>query len=170
MDDVSEIRADDVSIRIREFADLLRKCVDSGASIGFLRPLSEAAATKYWLDLLPEVVGQERRVFAAVQGDRIVGSIQLRMISTPNQPHRAELAKLIVQPDTRRSGLGGKLISAAEAVARASGRSLLTLDTAGEEAKALYDKFGYIRCGSIPDYALNADGKSEANVIYYKKL
>jgi ribosomal protein S18 acetylase RimI-like enzyme len=170
MAEVCEINPDRLRAELDTFADLLCACVDDGASIGFLRPMDRQTAWQFWEAVCEACVRGERRVFVALKEARIAGCVQLCPIAIPNQPHRAEISKLIVHPSARRQGLARKLMIAAEFAAKTSGRTLLTLDTAGAPAAALYDSIGYVRCGGIPGFALDADGTPEPNIFYYKSL
>lgn len=153
--------------RMTEWEQLLTHVVEDGASIGFLPPLSAGEARAYW----ETVGGPEIVLFAAYIDDRLVGSVQLHLCGKPNGGHRAEIAKLMTDPDYRRRGIGRRLMQQAEAHAASWGRSLLVLDTReGDPSNALYLSLGYVRAGSIPDYARSADGTLAATVLYYKRL
>lgn len=170
MTEIRPLHGADLASALPALADLLCACVDDGASIGFLRPLDKQMARSFWDDVAGASARAGRLVFGAFREGRLEGSVQLIPIHIPNQPHRAEIAKLIVHPQARRRGHARALMLAAEAAARNSGRSLLTLDTAGAAASALYESLGYIRCGGIPGFALDADGQPEPNIFYYKSL
>jgi GNAT superfamily N-acetyltransferase len=154
-----------------QLAALLQDAVAGGASIGFLRPLSLAAAQHYWHDVIREV-GQGSRVLLVIRDEAgIAGSVQLGLCQRQNGRHRAEVQKLLVHTRTRRRGLAGILMSALEAEARAAGRTLLYLDTEpAQPAEAMYRKHGWIPAGEIPDYATTPDGHLHSTVIFYKKL
>ncbi|WP_042160803.1 GNAT family N-acetyltransferase [Paenibacillus gorillae] len=151
-----------------ELASLLIAIVEDGGSIGFLPPLDNRAALKYWR----EVPGGDGVILLAakLQG-RIVGSIQLQLSTKPNGSHRAEIAKLMTHPDYRRKGIGRLLMQAAESQAVQEKRTLLVLDTReGDPSNLLYSSLGYVQAGRIPDYARSADGGLDATIYYYKKL
>lgn len=151
-----------------ELAAIMGRCVDAGASIGFLRPMDLILAHEFWRGIAQSEARGERLVFGALSGDKLLGSVQLVLAQMPNQPHRADILKLIVDPAARRQGLARGLMEMAETTAAKIGRRLLTLDTATEDAASLYRALGYQFSGRIPDYALNPDGVAEATEIYYK--
>jgi len=153
--------------RMTEWEQLLTLVVEDGASIGFLPPLSTGEARAYW----EGVEGPEIVLLAAYIEDRLVGSVQLHLCGKPNGSHRAEIAKLMTRPDYRRRGVARRLMQHAEAYAASQARSLLVLDTReGDPSNTLYLSLGYVRAGSIPDYARSADGALAATVFYYKRL
>ncbi len=152
---------------------LLHACVHAGGSVSFVLPFSRDDAKAFWRgDVLPGLNAGTRCVLLARRDAEIVGSVQLDMATPPNQPHRAEVRKLLVCPDVRRKGIARALMAALEEHARAAGRTLLTLDTVtGGNAEPLYLSMGYVALGSLPGYALNFDSsKLEATTIMYKAL
>jgi ribosomal protein S18 acetylase RimI-like enzyme len=154
--------------RLRE---ILIDCVRDGASIGFLDPLSPADADAYWWRIEKAVGGGRVILLAAeVDGGSLAGTVQLDIDTLPNQPHRATVSKLLVHTSARRRGLGAALMLELEHEALAAGRWLLTLDTATGDAARLYERLGYERAGSIPEYAMNPDASLTATTFYYKRL
>ncbi|MBU8714245.1 MULTISPECIES: GNAT family N-acetyltransferase [Brevibacillus] len=152
---------------LRELARLLVDVVADGASIGFLPPLTEEEAYKYWT-LVPR---EQVVVWVAEKETGIVGTIQLQLSDRPNGLHRAEIVKLMVHPSAQRQGIGRTLMLLAEARAMAENRSLLVLDTrAGDPSNQLYQAMGYKEAGRIPQYAKSADGELHDTVIYYKQI
>ncbi len=152
---------------------LLREVVHAGGSVSFVLPFSQQAAKAFWHDdVLPGVKAGTRCVLLARRDGEIVGTVQLDMATPPNQPHRAEVRKLLVHPGARRLGIARMLMNALEDYARAAGRTLLTLDTVtGGKAEPLYLSMGYVAIGSLPGYALNFDSsKLEATTFMYKEL
>jgi GNAT superfamily N-acetyltransferase len=151
-------------------AALLVDAVDRGAGVSFMRPLSIDAARDWWRQALESA--HPRAVFLVARDDRgIAGTVQLHPAWAPNQPHRADVAKLIVHRRARRCGIGRALVDAIETHARDAGFTLLTLDTVrGDSAEALYAGAGWQRAGVIPDYALSPDGLLCDTVVFYKKL
>jgi ribosomal protein S18 acetylase RimI-like enzyme len=151
---------------------LLIDSADSGASTSFLPPLASADAETFWRRQLP--LAPRGAIFLARADGHdgaIDGCVMLVPAWAPNQPHRAEVAKLIVHRRARRRGLGRQLMTALEGHARAAGFTLLTLDTIqGDAAEALYRDLGWIEVGAIPGYSINAGGDSSATVIFYKSL
>ncbi len=150
-------------------AAILRGCVDGGASVSFLPPLAHDAALAFWRGVT-KAVGQGAAVLlAAWLGGALVGTVQLGIATPPNQPHRADLRKLLVTPSARRQGVAAALMTAAEAAAAAHGRSLLTLDTRADDAgEALYRTLGWTEAGRIPGYSIDGAGRLEATVLFYK--
>lgn len=157
-----------------DLVTLLQSCVHSGASLGFLAPLSETEAGEYWDSLTPYVQSGSRAVLVARDdGDgRVVGSGQLAFESKPNGRHRAEVNKIMVLPSHRRRGIAARVMRELEQLAQERSVWLLFLDTSEGfgGARALYESLGYVYAGGIPDYALDPDGRPEKNAIYYKRL
>ncbi|KUM01939.1 GNAT family N-acetyltransferase [Chromobacterium subtsugae] len=156
-----------------ELAELLHACVHGGASIHFVQPFTLEQATAFWRDsTLLGVAGGGRVLLAALVDGELAGSAQLDCGTPPNQPHRAEVCKLLVHPDYRRQGVARALMAELEAQARLRKRSLLTLDTAsGDHAEPLYLSLGYQEAGRIPGYAWDGRGeKLQATTLMYKTL
>ena len=141
-------------------ARVLIACVEAGASVSFMLPLPLQKARAFWHAAARGVARGERLLFAAWLDGAIVGTVQIAFAQQENQPHRADLQKLLVHPDARRHGIARRLLAAAEAGAAASGRTLLVLDTGppGGAAEALYRSAGWQEVGTVPGYALNPDG------------
>jgi len=156
-----------------QLADVLHACVHAGASVSFVLPFSKDEAIAFWRDqVLPAVNAGTRGVFIARADGRIVGTVQLDLSTPPNQPHRAEVKKLLVHPDARRRGIARSLMNAAHDHARAAHRTLLTLDTAvGSLAEPLYLSLGYVPIGVIPRYSFNFNSTVlEGTTVMYKDL
>jgi GNAT superfamily N-acetyltransferase len=151
-------------------AGVLVDCVEGGASVSFLHPLTRERARAYWADVAAGVARGGRALIVAEDGDGIVGTVHLVLDLPENQPHRADLSKMLVHRRARRRGVGEALLRAAEAAAQDLGRTLLVLDTASADAERLYERAGWHRVGAIPDYALLPDGKPCDTVIYYRVL
>jgi ribosomal protein S18 acetylase RimI-like enzyme len=150
---------------------LLRDAVEDGASIGFLLPLTEAEAIHYWQEVATAVRGPFRILLVARIDQNIVGTVQLDLASRPNGIHRAEVAKLMVHTAYRQRGAGQMLMAAVEQEARLAGRTTLVLDTReGDPSEHLYTKLGYVRAGTIPEYARSTDGSLHTTVFMYKLL
>ncbi len=168
---IRALTADQIVARVDAFADILIDCVNRGASVGFLAPLDPDKAAKFWQDIASSVGRAERMVLAAEDRNGIlVGTISIVLAQPENQPHRADIAKMLVHRAARRQGVGAALLASAEAAARAESKTVLVLDTAGAEAAALYSKAGWQMVGTIPDYALWPDGQLCATTIFYKTL
>jgi acetyltransferase len=150
---------------------LLQDTVASGASVGFLPPLSEEEARQYWQTAFQGVADGSRVLLVAYDADAIVGSVQLELTMRSNGLHRAEVQKLFVLQSQRRRGIGQVLMQAVEQAARERGRSLLVLDTRqGDNAERLYRRLGYHEVGTIPAYALSATGTLDGTIFFYKEL
>ncbi|MDQ1002519.1 ribosomal protein S18 acetylase RimI-like enzyme [Neobacillus niacini] len=156
-----------IETHINPLSELLVKVVDEGASIGFLPPMKLSAARQYWQTVLkPDVV-----LFIAKINNEIVGTIQVHLCTKQNGLHRAEIAKLMTGPNARRKGVGRALLKMAEERAINEGRTLLVLDTReGDPSNLLYQSFGFIPAGKIPNFALSGKGELDTTVIYYKNL
>jgi GNAT superfamily N-acetyltransferase len=156
---------------LQGLSDVLVDCVEGGASVSFMLPMTRAKADAFWRDAAASVARGERVVLVAenVTGT-IVGTVTVILQQPENQPHRGDLAKMLVHRHARRQGVGAALLVAAERYALAAGKTLLVLDTASADAERLYERQGWQRCGVIPDYALLPDGAPCATTIYYKFL
>ena len=151
-------------------AAVLLDCVKGGASVGFMSPLTPERALAFWRKVADEVDAGERGLLVAEDENGIVGTVQLVLVQPDNQPHRADLSKMLVMRRARRHGCGARLMQAAEDLARSCGKTLLVLDTASEEAMRLYERQGWLRCGEIPGFALLPQGGLCATVLYYREL
>ena len=151
-------------------AGVLADCVDGGASVGYLAPLSAAEARRTFEEMLPDVASGRRVLVAAFDGGELVGTGQLIHAHYPNQPHRADVAKVLVHRSARRRGDGRLVMERLEHEALASGRTLLVLDTATGNAERLYERLGWTRSGTIPGYALMPDGRECDTTFFYKRL
>lgn len=161
----------DAAARRRDgLAAVLVDAVAGGASVSFMAPFGPEAAAEFWRGVEAEIAAGRTALFAALDGDRVLGTVQLKLAMPPNQPHRAEIAKMLVLRSARRQGLGRALMQAAETEALRRGKTLIVLDTASDAAERLYEGIGYVRVGPIPDYALFPDGRPCATTIYYKRL
>ena len=151
---------------------LLQDAVESGASVGFLPPLSTAEATAYWQSVTAAIADGSRLLLVAHwSGQGLVGSVQLDLAMRPNGLHRAEVAKLMVHRTARRQGIAHALMLALEEHARRLGRTTLVLDTRhGDPSELLYQSLGYTFVGTIPQYARSADGTLHATAFYYRIL
>jgi GNAT superfamily N-acetyltransferase len=155
---------------LEELCTVLIDCVEGGASVNFMLPMSHAKAEGYWRSTAARVERAELLLLVAEDERGIVGTVQLLFAQPENQPHRADLAKMLVHRRARRAGVGAALLAAAETAARAAGRTLLVLDTASAAAERLYARGGWQRLGTVPRYALMPDGAPCATVFFYKSL
>jgi len=156
---------------IEGLSDVLIDCVEGGASVSFMLPMSRAKADAFWRSTAASVARGERVVLAAEDAaGTIVGTAQVILAQPENQPHRGDLAKMLVHRRARRRGVGAALLVAAERSALSAGKTLLVLDTASDDAERLYVRQGWQRCGEIPNYALWPDGRPCATTFFYKFL
>jgi GNAT superfamily N-acetyltransferase len=150
---------------------VLIDCVEGGASVGFMPPMTREKALKFWRGVAASSARGERLVFIAEDQAGILGTVQLLFAAPENQPHRAVIAKMQVHRRARRRGVGAALLKAAEEAARAHGRTLLVLDTVtGSEGYRLYSAQGWQTVGEIPDYALWPNGELCPTTYFYKLL
>jgi GNAT superfamily N-acetyltransferase len=156
--------------QLRGLADVLIDCVDGGASVSFMHPLQPAKALEFWRTVADGVGRGERALLVAEDGGGIIGTVQLILGQPENQPHRADLSKMLVHRRARRRGVGEALLKTAESVARECGKSLLVLDTASGDAERLYVRLGWQRCGVVPGYALWPRGGLCDTTFYYRTL
>jgi len=156
---------------IEGLSDVLIDCVEGGASISFMLPMSRTKAEAFWRTIASSIARRERVVLAAEDdAGVIVGTVQVILAQPENQPHRGDLAKMLVHRRARRQGIGAALLAAAERSALNAGKTLLVLDTASGDAERLYAREGWQRCGQIPNYALWPDGTPCATTIFFKFL
>jgi len=157
---------------IRQLSDVLIDCVEGGASVSFMLPISRTKARAFWHGVAASLARGERVVLAAEDAaGTIVGTVQVIWAEPENQPHRADLAKMLVHRRVRRRGVGAALLKAAERSALGAGRTLLVLDTVtGGDAGRLYAAQGWQRCGDIPNYALWPDGRPCSTTVFFKSL
>lgn len=165
-------RLDTVSdTQIEQLAGVLIDCVEGGASVSFMHPLTHARAAAFWHGVAQGVAAGERALLVAEDAQGICGTVQLVLAQPENQPHRADLAKMLVHRRMRSQGLGEALMRAAETMARDSGKTLLVLDTiTGSTADRLYERLGWQRVGEIPDYALMPQGGLRGTTVFYRRL
>lgn len=156
---------------IQGLSDVLIDCVEGGASVSFMLPMTRAKAETFWRGTAASAARGERVVLAAEdETGAIVGTAQIILDQPENQPHRGDLAKMLVHRRARRRGVGAQLLQAAERSALDAGKTLLVLDTASDDAERLYARQGWQRCGVIPNYALLPDGTPCATTYFFKSL
>jgi GNAT superfamily N-acetyltransferase len=153
-------------------ADVLIDCVEGGASVSFMLPISRSTAVAFWRRVAEDVARDERILLVAEnENGRIVGTVQLVTALPENQPHRADVAKMLVCRDARRQGVASRLMAAVDDAAREAGKSVLVLDTVtGGDAEALYERSGWQRVGVVPNYALMPDGTFCGTTFFHKQL
>ncbi|MFJ5367702.1 GNAT family N-acetyltransferase [Bosea sp. CER48] len=168
---IDALDGDAAEAAIPALVEILRDCVANGASVGFMNWNTPADYERFWRDIAAGVGGGQVVLLAARNEDGIVGTAQLHLIGKPNQPHRAEIAKVLVHSRARRQGIGEALMQRAEAIAREMGRDLLVLDTDEHgAARRLYNRLGWTEVGTIPRFALMPDGADCGSTFFYKSL
>jgi GNAT superfamily N-acetyltransferase len=157
--------------QIDALASVLLDCVEDGASVGFMRPLTRDRAVAFWRRVAQGVSAGERVLLVAEDAQGVCGTVQLVLDLPENQPHRADLSKMLVHRRARRQGLGAALMQAAETTARECGKTLLVLDAVtGGDAERLYERLGWVRVGAIPGYALMPKGGLCSTTVFYRNL
>jgi GNAT superfamily N-acetyltransferase len=156
--------------QIDALSSVLIDCVEGGASVSFMHPLAPQRARDFWQCVAHELPSGVRALLVAEDDAGIVGTVQLLLEQPENQPHRADLAKMLVHRRARGQGIGAALLTAAEQLARECGKTLLVLDTASAEAGRLYARGGWQRCGTVPGYALLPRGGLCATTFFYREL
>lgn len=156
---------------LQGLSEVLIDCVEGGASVSFMLPMTREKAMAYWQGVAENLARGERVIVVAEDADgTIVGTTQVILAQPENQPHRGDLAKMLVHRGARQHGVGAALLAAAEREAFVAGKTLLVLDTASDAAERLYMRGGWQRVGVIPDFALMPDGALCHTVLYYKFL
>lgn len=169
---IRELDCAEALARVAELAEVLRDCVEGGASVGFMLPLPEGRCEAFWRGVAAAVAAGGRHLFVAEdEGGRICGTLSLVVDMPDNQPHRADVSKMLVHRRARRQGVAEQLLSALEGRAELLGRTTLVLDTVtGSDAARLYERLGWKKAGDIPDYALLPDGRPCATSYYFRRL
>jgi GNAT superfamily N-acetyltransferase len=169
---IRRIGANEAVVCVEALADVLIDCVEGGASVSFMLPLARDKALAFWRGVAEGVARSERALLIAENGEgEILGTVQLVLAQPDNQPHRADVAKMLVCRKARRQGIAQRLMAALEEVAREEGKSVLVLDTVtGGDAERLYERAGWQRAGTVPKYALMPDGEFCATTFYYRHL
>jgi GNAT superfamily N-acetyltransferase len=169
--EVRRLDAAEVRARLDELAAVLADCVAGGASVSYMAPFTQEQAREAFGAWADDVERDARLLLAAFLDGTIVGTVKLVFATPPNQPHRADVAKLLVHRSARRRGLARLLMEHAEREARAEGKTLLVLDTVtGEDAERLYTRLGWTRVGVIPNYALYPDGSPCDTTVFWKAV
>lgn len=157
---------------VQALADVLIDCVEGGASVSFMWPLPRAKAEAFWREVLQGVAQAERVLLIAEDAaGQLVGTVQLMLAMPDNQPHRADVAKMLVRRSARRVGVAQQLMNAIDDAARTELKTVLVLDTVtGGDAERLYARAGWQRVGSVPNYALMPDGAFCATTFFHRQL
>jgi GNAT superfamily N-acetyltransferase len=168
---IRRLEGADLRDQLDSLAAVLADCVAGGASVSYLEPFSHEDARAAFEDWADEVERGRRVILAAFDGSTLVGTVQLVLAVPPNQPHRGEIAKLLVHRSARRRGVAQRLMGRVEIEARAEGKTLLVLDTVtGDAAERLYEGLGWTTVGVIPGYALYPDGRPCDTTVFFKAL
>ena len=157
--------------QLDDLSNVLIDCVEGGASVSFMHPLSRDRAVAFWRRVAQGVAAGERALLVAEDAHGLCGTVQLVLDQPENQPHRADVSKMLVARRARRQGLGAALMQAAERTARECGKTLLVLDTiTGGDAERLYQQLGWERVGVIPGYALLPYGGLSGTTVFYRNV
>jgi len=168
---VRRLDAAQAAAAVDALAEVLIDCVEGGASVSFMLPMTREKSTAFWRAVADGVARSERALLVAEDAHGIVGTVQLVLGLPENQPHRADVAKMLVHRRARRQGIAQRLMSALDTIARDEGRTLLVLDTVtGGDAARLYERLGWERVGVIPGYALLPRGGLCGTTVYYRNL
>lgn len=171
MIEVRRLSAAEARHSLDALGQVLADCVEGGASVSFMAPFPTSAAAAFFEKLLPDIERGDRILLAAYNGSKLVGTVQIVTATPPNQPHRGDIAKLLVTRSARGQGVAALLMKSAEEFAREAGKSLLVLDTVtGGDAERLYQRLGWTKVGVIPNYALFPDGRFCDTTVFWKAL
>ena len=168
---IRELDAAEAEQRLGELGAILRDAVESGASVNFLQGFTQAEAEDFWRGQFPGIADGGRHLLVAEDGGRLIGTVVLTKAPQPNQPHRADVGKMLVLAAHRRGGIGRRLLDAVETLARSEGRTLLMLDTTlGSSGDLLYRSRGWVEYGIVPGHALSILGVPTATAFFYKEV
>jgi ribosomal protein S18 acetylase RimI-like enzyme len=167
---VRRVGAEEAGPLAEKLAEVLHDCVEGGASVSFMLPLARETAMQFWRDVAASVSRCERTLLVAEDEQGIVGTVQLITDLPENQPHRADVAKLLVHRRARNGGVGQRLMEAVELAACEQNRTVLVLDTANGAAERLYQRLGWQRVGTVPAFALLPNGEPCATTFFYKHI
>jgi GNAT superfamily N-acetyltransferase len=169
--EIRRLAPDELDEHLDGLARILADCVAGGASVSYMAPFPHGSARDAFEGFAADAEAGRRLILAAFADGELVGTVQVILALPPNQPHRGEIAKLLVHRSARRRGIAALLMERAEAEARAEGKTLLVLDTVtGDNAERLYARLGWSRVGVIPNYALFPDGRPCDTTVFYKSL
>ena len=169
--EVRRLGADERERYLETIAAVLVDCVERNASVSFMLPFSQSAAKEFFASAFQEVGKRNRILLAAFLDGEMVGTVQMILATPPNQPHRADIAKLLVKRSARNRGIAALLMDEVEQAAKGAGKTLLVLDTVvGGSAEKLYSRLGWTRAGVIPRYAMFPDGSWCDTAIFWKEM
>jgi GNAT superfamily N-acetyltransferase len=169
--EIRRLEGDEARRHLDALAAVLVDCVEGGASVNYMAPFSQNEAVAAFEPFVRDVEDGRRILLAAFAAGELVGTVQVILAVPPNQPHRGEIAKVLVHRSARKRGVGRLLMERAETEAKAAGKTLLVLDTVtGEDAERLYERLGWNSVGVIPDYALYPDGRLCDTTIFWKAI
>ena len=171
MVEIRQFNAAEARQHLTELAEVLLDCVQGGASVSFMASLTKAEAEAFFEKVVEGVQRGERILLAAFSDSQLVGTVQIILATPPNQPHRADVAKLLVLRSARKQGVGARLMKSVDEASRQAGKTLLVLDTVtGDTAERLYTRLGWNKVGVIPNYALYPDGRWCDTTIFWKQV
>jgi len=171
MIEIRKLSAEETHVHVDELSVVMLDCVEGGASMGYMSPFSMQDGHGFWAGVVVDIANGSVLHLAALEDERIVGTVQVVLKQPPNQPHHGDLKKLMVRTEARGRGVARKLMAAAEQAARDHGKTLLVLDTAtGSDAEFMYPKLGWQRVGTIPNYAKFPDGRYCDTTVFYKEI
>ncbi|WP_447506040.1 N-acetyltransferase family protein [Acinetobacter pittii] len=171
MKDIEILEINEIGDYEKDLSLLLEDSINSGASIGFLAPVEKNDVLNYWREVNHKLTQGNYRLWIAIKEEKIVGSVQLSLVSKKNGVHRAEVEKLMVLTSARKQGIATLLLNQLENFSKQNGLRLLVLDTReGDVSELLYSKIGFVRVGVIPSFALSSNGSYDGTAIYYKRL
>jgi GNAT superfamily N-acetyltransferase len=168
---IRALSAQEARERVPALSTVLIDCVEGGASVSFMLPMIQEKADAFWTGIADGVAAGERILLVAEDGDEIVGTVQVVLKQPENQPHRADISKMLVHRRARKRGVGAALMLAAEEAARSAGKTVLVLDTVtGSDGERLYARLNWTKVGVIPDYALWPQGGLCPTTVFYKHI
>jgi GNAT superfamily N-acetyltransferase len=169
---IRHLSPEEAGEQIGALSSVLIDCVEGGASVSFMLPLTQERADSFWQEVAVGVAAGERILLVAQdEFGEILGTVQVVLKQPENQPHRADIAKMLVHRKARKKGVGAALMRAAEAAARRAGKTVLVLDTVtGGDAERLYERVGWTKSGVIPNYALWPQGGFCDTTVFYKQV